>query len=83
MVEVRHYVSPAGRDIFDEWLSQLPDLRAQVKIAVRIDRLAAGNAGDCKALRGELRELRIDWDRAIEFLRDGRQRSRAAAQRWR
>ncbi|MGC2528273.1 MAG: type II toxin-antitoxin system RelE/ParE family toxin [Candidatus Acidiferrum sp.] len=61
MVEVRHYVSPAGRDIFDEWLSQLPDLRAQAKIAVRIDRLAAGNAGDCKALRGGLWELRIDW----------------------
>ena len=61
MVEVRHYVSPAGRDIFDEWLSQLTDLRVQAKIAVRIDRLAAGNSGDCKPLRNGLWELRIDW----------------------
>jgi putative addiction module killer protein len=27
----------------------------------RIDRLAAGNFGDCKSLRGGLYELRIDW----------------------
>jgi putative addiction module killer protein len=27
----------------------------------RIDRLSAGNFGDCKALRGGLFELRIDW----------------------
>ena len=61
MIEIRHYRSPAGRDIFDEWLSQLADPRAQAKIAVRIDRLAAGNTGDCKPLRAGLWELRIDW----------------------
>jgi putative addiction module killer protein len=27
----------------------------------RIDRLAAGNFGDCRSLRGGLLELRIDW----------------------
>jgi len=27
----------------------------------RIDRLSAGNFGDCKSLRGGLFELRIDW----------------------
>lgn len=31
------------------------------KIAIRIDRLAAGNFGDCKPLRFGVRELRIDW----------------------
>lgn len=61
MIEIRHYVNPAGRDIFDEWLSQLADARAQAKIAVRIDRLAAGNIGDCKPLQSGLWELRIDW----------------------
>ncbi|MGB9463690.1 MAG: type II toxin-antitoxin system RelE/ParE family toxin [Candidatus Acidiferrum sp.] len=61
MMEIRHYVSPAGRDLFDEWLSQLGDPRTQAKIAVRIDRLAAGNIGDCKPLRDGLWELRIDW----------------------
>ena len=61
MIEVRHYVSPAGRDIFDEWLSRLADARTQAKIAVRIDRLTAGNIGDCKPLRAGMWELRIDW----------------------
>jgi putative addiction module killer protein len=31
------------------------------KIAARINRLAAGNFGDCKALGQGLYELRIDW----------------------
>ena len=61
MIEVRHYVNRAGKDVFDHWLSQLPDVRTQAKIAVRIDRLAAGNFGDCKPLRHGLCELRIDW----------------------
>jgi putative addiction module killer protein len=47
--------------VFDEWLSELADTRAQAKIAVRINRLAAGNLGDCKSLGQGLYELRIDW----------------------
>ena len=31
------------------------------KIASRINRLAAGNFGDCKPLRQGVSELRIDW----------------------
>jgi len=42
-------------------LSQLADSRTQAKIAIRINRLAAGNFGDCKLLRHGLCELRIDW----------------------
>jgi putative addiction module killer protein len=61
LIEVRHYLSRAGKDVFDDWLSQLGDTRAQAKIASRINRLAAGNFGDCKALREGLCELRIDW----------------------
>jgi putative addiction module killer protein len=60
-MEIHHYINPTGRDLFDEWLSQLGDTRTQAKIAVRIDRLAAGNLGDCKPLREGLWELRIDW----------------------
>jgi putative addiction module killer protein len=37
------------------------DVRAQAKIAVRINRFAAGNFGDCKSLRQGLHELRVDW----------------------
>lgn len=61
MIEIRHYVTRSGRDVFDHWMTQLADARAQAKIAVRINRLAAGNFGDCKSLHGGLFEFRIDW----------------------
>lgn len=61
MIEIRRYVTRAGKDVFGDWLAGLKDLRAHAKIAVRIDRVAAGNFGDCKSLRNGLYELRIDW----------------------
>ena len=61
MIEVRHYVTRAGKDVFDDWLSKLADSRAQAKVVSRINRLAAGNFGDCKPLRQGLCEMRIDW----------------------
>ena len=61
LIETRHYLDRAGKDIFDAWLTKLADSRAQEKIASRINRLAGGNFGDCKTLRKSLFELRIDW----------------------
>lgn len=61
IVEVLHYVTPSGKDAFDSWLTRLVDPRTQARIATRIDRLAAGNFGDCKSLREGVYELRIDW----------------------
>ena len=60
-VEIRRYVSRAGRDVFGEWSVSLKDIRTRAKIVARVDRLAAGNFGDCKSLGGGLFELRIDW----------------------
>jgi putative addiction module killer protein len=60
-MELRRYLTISGRDVFGEWLSGLRDVRTRAKIVARIDRLSAGNFGDCKALRGGLFELRIDW----------------------
>ena len=60
-MEIRHYLNRAGEDVFEQWLTQLADVRAQARIAVRINRLAAGNFGDCKPLRRGLCELRMDW----------------------
>ena len=60
-IEIRHYVDRAGKDVFDGWLSKLADARAQAKIAARLNRVAAGNFGDCKSLGQGLYELRIDW----------------------
>ena len=42
-------------------MSGLRDDRTKAKIVARIDRLSAGNFGDCKALGNGLFELRIDW----------------------
>ena len=60
-MEIRRYLTEFGGDVFGEWLAELRDLRTRAKIVARIDRLAAGNFGDCKALRGGLFEMRIDW----------------------
>ena len=68
MIEIRHYVSRAGKDVFDDWLTQLADDRAQAKITTRINRLAAGNFGDCKSLQLGLFELRIVGDRVSECI---------------
>jgi putative addiction module killer protein len=60
-MEIRRYLPASGRDVFGEWLSKLKDVRTRAKIVARIDRLSLGNFGDCRALRGGLSELRIDW----------------------
>ena len=61
MVEILRYVTASGKDVFGEWLTGLHDERARAKIAVRINRLAAGNFGDCKPLTEGVSELRIDY----------------------
>jgi len=60
MIEVLRYVTESGQDVFGEWFAGLKDARARAKVAVRVARLAAGNFGDCRALRGGVWELRID-----------------------
>ncbi len=61
LIEIRRYVTRSGDDPFGHWLDRLGDRRARAKILVRIDRLAAGNAGDCKSIGRGLYELRVDW----------------------
>jgi putative addiction module killer protein len=61
VIEILRYVTSNGRDVFGEWLVKLQDARAQAKVAVRIDRVASGNFGDCKPLRDGVCELRVDW----------------------
>jgi len=39
----------------------LDDIRARARILVRIERLAAGNPGDAKAVGEGVSELRIDY----------------------
>src|SRR5437773_9639009 len=60
-MELIRYVSAAGRDVFGQWLLELRDAQARARINLRLNRLAAGNFGDCKPIRAGVWELRIDW----------------------
>jgi len=55
MIEIRK------TETFAKWLDGLHDIRARARILVRIDRLAAGNPGDVKAVGEGVSELRIDY----------------------
>jgi len=46
---------------FAKWLDGLHDIRARARILVRIERLAAGNPGDVKAVGDGVAEMRIDY----------------------
>ena len=58
--EIRRYVTDRGKDEFDRWVRSLGDTQAKARIATRLERLAAGNLGDCKPLYDGVWELRID-----------------------
>ena len=59
--EVLHYTNTDGRDLIDDWLSNLRDRRAVARIAARIERLALGLRGDCQSVKGGVMELRINY----------------------
>jgi putative addiction module killer protein len=61
VIEIRRYITQAGKDVIGDWLASLNDAHARGRIVARIDRLSLGNFGDCRALRGAVSELRIDW----------------------
>jgi putative addiction module killer protein len=60
--------------VFARWLDDLRDLRARARVQVRIERLAAGNPGDVKAVGRGVSELRIDYGPGyrVYFTRRGR-----------
>lgn len=60
MVEVYHYITENGENVFETWLSSLKDDTVAARIAARIARLAGGNYGDCKPVGKSVWELRID-----------------------
>lgn len=74
MFMVEHYCTPQGEDLFGAWFAGLADRQARARIAARLERLEAGNFGDCKALRDGVWELRVDWGPGyrVYYAREGR-----------
>jgi len=59
-VELFIFESANGRRPFQEWFDGPGDRLVQARVMQRLDRLQAGNPGDCRALGSGLTELRID-----------------------
>jgi putative addiction module killer protein len=59
-MEIRHYVTRDGKDVFQTWLEQLRDITLRARVELRIARLERGLFGDCKTIRAGVFELRID-----------------------
>ncbi len=60
MFELRQYRTAQGKIVLESWLAALKDVRAAARIAARLERLSAGNFGDCKPVGEGVWELRID-----------------------
>ena len=60
-IEIEFYLTPSGRNPFDDWFESLREMHARSKILTRLTRLKLGNFGDCKSLGDEVAELRIHY----------------------
>ena len=60
---------------FAQWLDGLRDVRARARVQVRVERLAAGNAGDVEPVGEGVSELRIDYGPGyrVYFKKHGRE----------
>lgn len=59
-MEVRHYLDPQGRDLYQEWVDGLKDPLGRKAIVRRVFRIELGNFGDHRSLRDGVSELRVD-----------------------
>jgi putative addiction module killer protein len=62
-------------ETFVRWLDGLRDIRARARVQVRIERLAAGNAGDAEPVGEGVSEMRIDYGPGyrVYFKKQGRE----------
>ena len=60
MHDLQDDVTPEGKDPFKDWVMSLADRMARARLLARVQRMAAGNFGDCKPLDKGVWELKID-----------------------
>lgn len=58
---IEEYITKDGINHFREWLEGLKDVKAQVKVDIRINRVRLGNFGDTKGISQGVHELRIHF----------------------
>jgi putative addiction module killer protein len=58
MFEIVRFQAADGTEPVSEWLRALKDKQAQARIRIRIQRVAAGNFGDCEPVGDGVSELR-------------------------
>ena len=58
--ELLIFQEASGRQPFADWFARLGDRVVQARVMQRLDRLQAGNSGDCRTLGTGPMELRID-----------------------
>jgi putative addiction module killer protein len=60
-LEIRQYQTGDGRIAVADWLDNLRDRAARLRVLARMDRLTEGLRGDWKSLGGGIYELRVDY----------------------
>ena len=55
------YQTEEGRRPFLDWLRGLRDTTTRARIRARLDRVALGNFGNCRAIESGVSELKIDF----------------------
>ena len=53
------YTEESGKQPFADWMRSLRDRRTRARIRARLDRVEAGNLGDCRPVGEGVRELRL------------------------
>jgi putative addiction module killer protein len=62
-------------ETYAQWLDGLRDIHARARVQVRVERLAAGNAGDARPVGASVSELRIAYGPGyrVYFTKRGRE----------
>jgi len=69
VIEIRHYVSRAGKDIFDDWLTQLAMPAHRRRLGPRKERNLMKRKASVSHDEAIIRRLRKDPDFAAEYLK--------------
>jgi putative addiction module killer protein len=59
--EIEVYETSNGQAPFTEWFASIQDTKTQTRIRGRLDRVEAGNFGDCQSVGDGVFELRLHF----------------------